>query len=195
MAKTTGNIALAWQDIANNAVVIGAAIDVSTLRVIALHILVGRAVSTLFNTNYPTFRIEASGKASGNDAWIPILPLQPSLGNNVAQTTANGAISAGATTCVVTSATNIAAGDSLFLGHTTTVANYEIIRVKSIAGTTVTFEEACTNAHDTGALITSQPHRYFPALDMSPYSRLRLVVDNGGNGVGIKAQVLYTTFS
>ena len=193
--KTVGNSHLAWQDIAANAVATGVAIDITTLRAIAFHVLLGRAGGTAFSTNYPTLRFEASGKSTGNDAWIPLLHLQPAVGASIANTTLNGAVSAGATTCIVTLATNIAIGDSLFLGHTTLTANYELVRVKAISGTTVTFEEACTNAHDTAALVTSQPERYWEPFDVSPYTRGRTVIDNAGNAQALRAQVLYTTFA
>ena len=195
MAKTVGNTHLAWQDIASNVVVIGAAIDATTLRAIAFNILVGRAGGTAYTLNYPTLRIEASGKAAGNDTWIPLLALQPAVGASIANTTLNGAVSAGATTCVVTSATNIVRGDLLFLGHTTLTANYELVRIQTVSGTTLTFEEACTNAHDTGALVTDQADVFFPAFDVSTFSRMRVVINNEGNVVGLRAQVLYNTFA
>ena len=195
MAKTIGVSLLAWQDVAANVVVISAAIDVTLPRAIAFHASIARNGSVAYVANYPTLRLDASGKASGNDAWIPLLSIQPAVGSAIAGTTLNGAVAAGATTCVVTSATNIAVGDRLFLGHTTTPANYELVRVSAISGTTVTFEEACTNAHDTAAVVTSQPESYFPALDVSTYSRVRAVIDNAGNTQALKVQVLYNTFT
>ena len=193
-SKTIGTSLIAWQDIASAAQVISSVITVTTVWAIAFMIQLARGTGTAFTAGWPNVRIEASGKASGNDTWIPLLTLQPEVGASIVNTTLNGAVSAGATTCVVTSATNIAIGDRLFLGHTTTVANYEIVGVKLVSGTTVTFEEACTNAHDTAALVTDQTFERFPALDVSAYSRVRVIADNANSGQAIKAQVLYNTF-
>jgi hypothetical protein len=82
----------------------------------------------------------------------------------------------------------------LFLGHTTDVTKYEIVRVKSVSGTTVTFEEACTYAHDNGALVTDQAEEWAPTIDVSAAGRARCVIDNANSGQGIKAQILYTAF-
>jgi hypothetical protein len=101
------------------------------------------------------------------------------LGATIANTTLNGAVSAGAGSCVVTSATNIAAGDILFLGHTTDTTKFEIVRVKSVSGTTVTFEENCVFAHDNGAAVTDQAEHYaLGPYDLSTYSRVRGVIEN-----------------
>jgi hypothetical protein len=189
--KTIGTSHLAWQDIASAAQVIGSAIDVSTAWAIAFNVQVGRLTGTAFTDGWPNVRIEASGKASGNDKWVPIDILQPDAGSSIAATTLNGAISAAATSCVVTSATNIAAGDLLFLGHTTTPGNYELVRVKSVSGTTITFEEACTYAHDNTAVVTDQAQEWFPVYRVDAYSRIRVVIDNANSGQGIKAEVLY----
>lgn len=193
-SKTIGTSLHAWQDIASAAQVISSVITVTTVWAVAFMIQLARGTGTAFTAGWPNVRVEASGKASGNDTWVPLLTLQPEVGASIVNTTLNGAVSAGATTCVVTSATNIAIGDRLFLGHTTTVANYEIVGVKLVSGTTVTFEEACTNAHDTGALVTDQTFERFPVLDVAAYSRIRVILDNANSGQAIKAQVLYNTF-
>lgn len=194
--KTIGSSLLAWQDQAAATVLISSVIDVSTAWAIALNILLARAISTVFVGNAPQLRIEASGKASGNDAWVPLLILTPAVGASIAQTTLNGAVSAAATSFVVTSATNLSAGQLAFVGHTSDVTKYELCRIKSVSGTTITPEDAVTYAHDTGALVTGQAESFFPALDCSAYSRLRIVVDNMGNATqGLKLQVLYNIFN
>ncbi len=192
--KTIGTSLMIWQDIASAAQVISNVIDVSAKWAIAFNIMLARLTGTAFTAGWPNVRIEASGAASGNDAWIPLVTLQPPVGATIVATTLNGAIIATATTMVVTSATNIAIGDLLFLGHTTTPGNYELVRVKLVSGTTITFEEACTYAHDNTALITDQAESYYPALDISAYSRVRVVVDNANSGQGIKVRVTYNTF-
>jgi hypothetical protein len=192
--KTGGQTAFAWADVATANVSIGTEIDVSALWGLAFDIRLGRnPAAGAFTAGWPNIRIEGSPKASGNDAWAPQVVLSPAAGSSLANTTLNGAILAGATSCVVTSASNIAAGDLLFLGHTTTPGNYEIVRVKAVSGTTVTFEEGCTNAHDSGAVVTDQAEIYpIPFLDVSALMRVRVVVDNANSGRTIAAQALYS---
>ncbi len=145
-------------------------------------------------TSSPKLRIEASYNGSDNQAWEQLDAIQMAVGSSIANTTLNGAISAGATSCVVTLATNIAAGDILFLGHTTTVANYEIVRVKSVSGTTVNFEEACVNAHDSGAQVTDQAEIYsLGPYDLSTFARVRVILDNVGTGQGVYYRCLMNT--
>jgi hypothetical protein len=145
-------------------------------------------------TNGPRVRIEASYHGSNNQGWRQLDAIQMAVGASIANTTLNGAVSAGATSCVVTAATNIAVGDILFLGHTTTAANYEIVRVKSVVSTTVTFEEACVNAHDNGAQVTDQAEIYsLGPYDLSTFARVRVILDNMGSGQGVYYRCLMNT--
>ena len=191
-SKTWGTSHLAWQAVASAAQAIGTSISVATARAIAFDIRLARTTGTAFTAGWPNVRIEAQNKSGG--LWTPIYTYQPQVGASIANTTFNGAISAGATSCVVAANTNIAAGDILFLSHTTLTANYELVRVKSVSGTTITFEEACLFAHDTGAQITDQAEMAAPSFDVTTYSAVRAVVDNVGSGQGIAVQVLYTTY-
>lgn len=189
ITKTVGTSLVAWQDIASAAQVISSAQDVSTAFAAAFNIQLGRGTGTAFTAGWPNVRIEASGKSSGNDSWIPVAPFQMAVGASIANTTFNGAIIAGATSMVVTSASNIAVGDILFLGDAS-AANYELARVAGVSGTTITFEEAVTNGHSNGALVTDQAEVYFPVVDLSAFTRVRAVVDNAGSGQAIRAQIL-----
>ena len=194
-SKTTDiTAAVAWQDIASAAQVIAADIDVSTKFGAQFFTDLGRLTGSAFTAGWPNVRIEASGKSSGNDAWAPVASYQMAVGASIAATTLNGAITAGATSLVVTSATNIAVGDLLFLGHTSDVTKYELVRVKAVSSTTITFEEACTYAHDNGCLITDQAEKWTAYIDCSGIKRLRVVVDNVGSGQGIKCRVVHNTF-
>lgn len=192
-AKTIAASLLAWQDIASGAVAISSAQNVATAWAAAFSIRLARKSGTAFTAGWPNVRIEASAKSSGNDHWTPLFAVQMAVGASIANTTLNGAVSAAASSCVVTSATNIAAGDLLLLGDAS-AANYELVRVLSVASTTVTFEEACSNAHSNGAVVTDQAEVYFPAVDLSTYSRVRAVCDNAGSGQTIAVEVLMNTF-
>ena len=184
---------VAWQDIASGGQVISSAFNCATTYAAAFGVRLGRGTGTAFTANWPNVRIEASTQASGNNTWIPIFSYQMQVGASIANTTLNGAVSANASTFVVAAATNITTGDILFLGDSST-ANYEIVRVKSIATTTVTPEENVVNSHTTGAIVTDQAEVTFPAMDLTTYQRVRAVVDNAGSGQAIKAEVQMTTF-
>lgn len=191
--KTQATSLVAWADIATANVTVGTAQDVSTKFGASFNIQIGRRSGTAFTAGWPNIRIEASGKSSGNDAWIPLWTYQCQVGSSIANTTLNGAVSAGATSIVVAAATNIAAGDILYLDGDTDAGN-ELVRVKSVSGTTITLEEACTYAHASGNAVTDQAESVFPALNLTPYGRVRAVVDNAGSGQTIACQVLMTTF-
>lgn len=190
--KTVGTSLVAWADVATANVSVGTALDVSTKLAATVFAQLGRRSGTAFTAGWPNIRIEASAKSSGNDAWVPIATFQPAVGASIANTTLNGAVSAGASSFVVTSGTNIAAGDVLFLKGDTDAGN-ELVRVKSVSGTTVTPEENVTNAHASGNALTDQAESYVAQLDLTAISRLRAVVDNAGSGQTIAAQVLCVT--
>lgn len=179
--KTIQSQLLAWQDVTTGSVAISSALDVSTLIQASVYAHLARRSGTAFTAGWPNLRIEASAKSSGNDAWHPVTSIQMAVGASIANTTLNGAVSAGATSCVVTAATNIAAGDILLLKGDTDAGN-ELVRVKSVSGTTVTFEEACTNAHASGNAVTDQAEMYYLSLDLAGIKRLRAVADNAGSG-------------
>jgi hypothetical protein len=84
----------------------------------------------------------------------------PAAGASIANTTLNGAVSAAASSFVVTANTNMAAGDVLFLGDSST-SNYELVHVKAVSGTTITPEENVTFAHANGAIVTDQAELYY----------------------------------
>lgn len=193
-SKTVQTSLVAWQDIATANVIVGSAVDVSTKWAGAFSIRLGRRSGSAFTANWPNVRIEGSLSTSGNNSWIPIYTYQMSLGASIANTTCSGAISAGASTFSVNGSTNIAAGDVLFIGHTTLTANYELARVKSVVGNLITPEEALTNAHDNTAPVTDQAEMVFPSLDLTCYNRVRAVVDNAGGGQTMAADVTLTSF-
>lgn len=190
-SKTQDQTLVAWQDIATANVVVGSALDVSLAFAAAIAIRIARRSGTAFSLGSPTVRLEGSNKSSGNDQWIPLFPVTPAVGSSIVNTTLNGAVSAGASSFVVTANTNIGAGDVLFLGDSST-ANYELVRVKSVSGTTITPEENVTFAHANAAIVTDQAEVFFPAIDLAPYGRVRAVIENY-SGQSISAQVKCTT--
>src|SRR5215813_2268603 len=99
--KTIATSVIAWQDVANAAQVISSVQSVSSTLAASFNIQLARESATAFTAGWPNVRIEVSGKASGNDKWIPLQSFQPALGASIANTTLNGAVSAAATNCVV----------------------------------------------------------------------------------------------
>jgi hypothetical protein len=191
--KTVQTALIAWQDIASAAQVISSAFNGASIWAAAVAIRIARRTGTAFTAGWPNIRLEASFATSGNNTWIPLYTYQPLVGASIVNTTLNGAITANASTFVVTATTNMAIGDLLFLGDPST-ANYEIVRIKSISGTTITPEENVVNAHATAALVTDQAEVVFPLLDLSTYVRLRCVADNAGSGQAISVEVQLITF-
>lgn len=191
LAKTASVTVLAWQDIASAAEVISTAQNVATKFAVSLFIKVGRLTGTLFTAGSPNIRVEVS--ASSTVGWIPLVTFQPSVGlATIGSTTLNGAIIAGATTALLTSGTNFTAGNLVFLGDASP-ANYELIRIKSVSTNTITFEEACANAHSNAAVVTNQAEEYVAQIDCTAISNLRVVADNISSGQGIKVEALMTT--
>lgn len=191
--KTIQTALIAWQDIVTGAVAFSSVLDCTTKWGASFGVRVARQSATAFTAGWPNIRIEASYVASGNDHWIPLVPLQPPIGGSIGKTTLNGALLAGATTLVLTSATSFVQGDLIWIGDTST-SNYEIVRCKTISGTTITFEEACTSPHANGANVSNQAYVTCPAIDLSPYERIRVVIDNANSGTTISVEVTVITF-
>lgn len=194
ITKTTGVSILAWQQVANQGTAIGTITGLPTTALgLGLSIYLGRQSATALTAGWPNVRVEVSPKSSGNDAWVPLIGYQMAAGASIAGTTLSSAVTAGATTVVVASPTNIASGDILFLGDSSS-ANWELVRVRSVSGSTITLEEACTYNHASGASVFDQCEEWTTYIDMSGFTRCRVVVDNGNSGqtVAIQALGVYT---
>jgi len=190
ITKTTDVSILAWQQVANQATAIGVISGLpATALGLGLTIHLARQSGSAFTAGWPNVRVEVSSRASGNDAWVPIVTFQPAVGSSIVNTTLASGISAGATTLTVASPTGISAGDLLFLGDASS-ANWEVVRVRTIVSSTVTLEEACTYAHGTGAAVYDQSDPYAPLVDLLGYTRCRVVVDNANSGQTIAVRVL-----
>jgi hypothetical protein len=148
---------------------------------------------TAFTAGWPNLRFEGSPRTSGNDSWVQLFSYQMAVGASIANTTLNGAVSAGATSFVVTAATNIAVGDLLYLGDSSS-ANWEIVRVKGVSGTTITPEDPVVFAHVTAAAVTDQAEILAPAFDCHRLQRIRVVLDNAGSGQTVAVVVLACTY-
>ena len=175
---------------------VGSDMDVSGHHEIGLSLWLGRLSGTAHTAPWASLIVEGNPSASDNSMWATIAQLTLPAGASIASTTLNGAVSANATTLVVASATNIAAGDLLFLSHGTDTAKYEVVRVVSLSGTTITIEGNIFYAHDNGAGVTDQAEKVvIPALDVSGLSRVRAkLVNFSGQTVTGKATAMKTVF-
>lgn len=190
--KTIASQPLAWTTVTSGSVNVGSAIDVSSKWAAAFGIRIARRSGTTFTAGWPNIRIEYSTSSGVNNSWIPLYTYQPQIGASIANTSLSGAVSVGASTFAVTSATNISVGDLLFLGDSST-GNFEIVRVKSVSGTTITPEEVIVNAHANGAIVTDQAEIVTPQFDLSMITRLRCVVDNANSGQDISVEISLIT--
>lgn len=190
--KIAGSSYIDWQSVTNGNVVVGSAIDVSDKWAIAIECCIGRASGSALSNNYPRVRVEASLDASGS-MWTEIGGWFMFTGVNIANTTLSAAASAGATSITVASSTNIAAGDLLFIGDTSS-SNWEIVLVKSVSGTTVNLVHALMNSHASGSQVTDQAEKYLPNIGTGGYQRMRVVVDNSNSGQTVNVLARYALY-
>lgn len=192
--KTANRVLQDWvsNGLATGNVQVGTELNVSAIFSAFISIQMVRGSGTAFTAGWPNVRIEASAKSSGTDSWVPIWEYQMAVGASIANTTLSANVSAGATSFTVAAATNIAVGDLLSLNNST-YSVCEIIRVKGVSGTTITPEEAVTNAYTNGDAVRDQAEVAAVQLDLSPYQRIRAVIDNAGSGQTMNARVLCST--
>ena len=189
--KTPNTSLVAWASLANGAQTISAPLDVSGKWSQAVAVRIARQSGTAVTSGWPKARIEGSPNSTGND-WITLFEIPLAVGASIASTTLNGALGAAVTSAVVTAATNLSVGELIFLGDPST-ANWEIVRIKAISGTTITFEEATRFAHANGAAVYGQALQVFSAMDVRNYVRTRVVADNASSGQTVALEVTTTT--
>ena len=181
--KTTQTALVVWQSVANNAGYVGNALDVSGVHALGVTFRAGRADNTAHSNPYLVLDLLGNPHATDDSLWTPIVPsLIVPTGATIAATTLNGAVSAGVSSIVVTSASSFAVGQLIYIGHTTTVTNSEIARVLSISAPTLTLSMPLMNAHDNGAVVSNLAEQVtIPAVDLSGVLRVKgRVVNNSG---------------
>ena len=186
ITKTVGAALLSLQSIASNTVVISSAQDVSTKLSATVLIHFGRRATTAL-TEGMEFRVEASGKSTGDGHWFPLAVFKTATAT--AETEAvTGTVAAGATVITVASTTNLTVADMIYIDNTT-IANSEWGYIKAVsANTSVTIEDALVNAQ-TGSTLYDQAEVFVAQLDLTAVTRLRLVAngDNTGQAVAVEA--------
>jgi hypothetical protein len=190
--KTLSRDLLTPQGVGAGAHVTGTPIDVSGVHSLGLTMWLGRANGTAHVSPWARITIEGCPSATDDSMFAPIATLLMPAGSSVASTTTNGPVSAGATSFVVTSATNIAAGAFLWVGDSNT-ANWEVVRVVGVASNTVTIEGAFMYSHETARGVQSQAEIVtIPSLDITGLARVRARCSNY-SGQGVNARALGVT--
>jgi len=141
----------------------------------------GRAATAAFGTAGTEYRIEVSQKASGNDTWRALTTV---VASSVAASSikATADTPAGSAVIASTSATTLVKGDIIYWANTVTVASGEWGRVVVVAaGTSITLQDALTNAQDSDTNIYNKGEQFVVALDVEAKSRMRVVVNNNNS--------------
>jgi hypothetical protein len=180
LTKTVGTSVLAMQTVAAATVVIGSAIDVSTILEGILGIRCGRNQEAALTVGVK-FRVEGS-YAAGQGYWEVIggCTFQSAIAAAASEALTANPCSAGITTLLGASTSGFTAPCYCSILNTTP-ANSEFVRVKALQAGTVAFliEEATINVQ-TGATIYNQAESFQCGIPAG-YSRVRVVVDNMGN--------------
>lgn len=195
ITKTQGTSVLALQSLASNAVLISAAVDVSTKLAGTIFIHFGRRANTAL-TEGAFIRVEASAKSSGDGHWYPLAQFQTQTGAVTSQAV-NGTCNSGQNVVNMTSTTGMSADPLASQGHIVyidngTIANSEFHRVKVVTlNTSITLEDNLVNAQ-TGATVYPNAEMYVASLDLTAVGRIRVVVnaDNTGQAVAIEVELV-----
>lgn len=190
ITKTIQTQLFAPQSLASNTVAISSVLDVSTALSCMILIHFGRRATTAL-TEGVEFRVEVSGKSSGDGHWFPVSSYKTAIAAAESEAV-SGTVSSGTNVITVASTTNLARADIVYIDNST-IGNSEWGRVKSIStNASITIEDNLVNAQ-TGSTIYDQAE-IVPAilLDLTSIKRLRLVADgsNTGQATAIEASII-----
>jgi len=156
----------------------------------------GRTATTAFVGAGTEYRVEASQKASGNDAWVTIASYVCAIAA-ATETTADADEAAGETV-VLCDANYPALGDLVFWENAT-LANSEwgkvVARVVTGGSESFTLLDGLTNSQAAAKKIYNKAERIALLLDVEAYTRMRVIVNNnnGTTNVAIKSRVACIT--
>ena len=192
LTKTLAVVLLTPSSISNNSRAVGSAVDVSGVHSLGLTMWLARASTTAHASPWARLVVEGCPSATDDSMFSPIATLLMPAGASIAGTSLSSAVSAGATTLTVASATNIAVGALLWVGAVSG-ANWEIARVQSISGTTLTIDGAFQFSHESGQGVASQSEIVtIPSLDITGLARVRVACLNQ-SGQSVYARALGVT--
>jgi len=186
LTKTQDISVLTIQQVAANAVVNSAALDVSAYLSVLLAVNIGRDDTGGALTSGAIVRVQASPKPSGDDAWRDLAVFQTQVTTPESESVSSTANS-GQAVLPVASTSNLAVED-LILIKNGTIGNSEFHRIKAVSSnTSVTVDDNLTNSQ-TSSTIYDQAELFLVQLDVLPFSRLRVQIDNAANSRTIVAQ-------
>jgi hypothetical protein len=190
-SKTPATSLLSLQSVAASSVLLSSAVSVATKYAISVFCHFGRRSATAAGAGV-NFRLEGSSKSSGDGHWYPIATYTTDFVAAEAEAV-SGTEAAGSTVIEVASTTNLTAGDIIYFDNGT-IANSEWARVKSVvAATSVTLEDAITNAQ-TGATLYDRAEIFgFINVPLDAVTRIRLVVDGASFTQAFAVESHYTT--
>lgn len=197
MALTkTGAAVDAWQEIAQNTVLEGTAVDISDAYDAVLYIDMALTSATAHTGT--KISVEVSPEASGDEGWTPVTEfIGPTGTANTEASTANP-LAAAATTGTVASTTGYDADETRWIFiEDATFANSELLKLVShVSNTSLTWQDGTAREHANTAVFWNIAKRYVVQLPTSAL-RVRIVYDNtydsDGSTVGVHAHVVETT--
>ena len=187
----SATVLLTPQQIASNGVLQSDDQDVSTKYAGSFYLWLGRDDTGGALTEGVDITVEGSGKASGDDAWIPLANFKS--GVTTPETEAvTGTESAGATVIELASTTNLVVNDLVLLKNTT-IGNSEFGKIVAVvSNTSITLMDGITNAQ-TGSTVYDQAERYVASgLDLMSTLRVRVVYNACNTGRTVVAYALAT---
>ena len=174
-SKTQGTSFVSLQSVAASSVLVGSAVDVSTVMGCSVFIHFGRRSATSAGAGV-NIRIEASSKSSLNGHWYPLAIYTTGFAACEAEAV-SGTVNSGTNVITVASTANLTAGDLIYIDNGT-IANSEWGRVKSIvSNTSITIEDNLLNAQTGATLYDSAEILPVFQFDLSSIGRIRLVAD------------------
>jgi hypothetical protein len=191
ITKTQGTSLITLQQVASNMVVVSGVQDVSTKLAATIYIHLGRDDTAGNLSNPAEFRLEGSAKSSGNDQWFPLAIARSNI--NVPEAEAvTATVSAGQKLITMSSTTNYAVGQHVFIKNTT-LANSEFGRIKDVdTNTSITVIDDLTNAQ-TGSTVYNRAELFTMQVDLTSVGRIRLVADCSSTGRTTIVEALMTT--
>lgn len=193
LIKTIQTELLGITSVAANAQQLSSTLDLTSVRKVAIFIDHGRTATTAFVVAGTEYRIEVSQKASGDDAWVPILSVVADIAA-ATEITADADEAAGQT--LIEIGANTPAVNDYVFWRNATIANSEWGKVVAIAaGVTFTLQDGLTNAQAAAQLIYNKAERFALALHVETFTRLRVVVNNnnGTTNVAVVSRIAAIT--
>lgn len=174
----------ALAETAINTLVNGAAYSIPTNAIradIELYIAIVTTTALLASPN--AIIIQTCNDATDDSQWVDAVPFSTNT-TTALTTTANGAISAAATSVTLTgSGTFSARSGFIYFRDSSTVGEW--VNAQGQATTTLTVPSpGVINSHLTGINIYDQAVKYLASLDVSCVKRLRIKVDNNVAATG-----------